>query len=240
MRERHPSHPLSVQIQWLIQKVKQSELDIEREKASSFFRDPAQSKRQNPPNLRDETLPTLLSVLEKYSSQKPDDEAAAVPTRKALSTLFSSQNPLRFLETSRPKFQRNPSLDPLLRFSEILFGEARRRRYLPRSRRPTTKPSPPSSPFLRNTLRRSPTTTLLCPHEEEKSRSQSFLSSLQSSTTYWAMNNSTPTTDSQIQVYQASFMPVFNKFDVGFFVFPVTGLMWVFNYFFSFSFFFGI
>ncbi|KAJ8639495.1 hypothetical protein MRB53_016189 [Persea americana] len=45
--------------------------------------------------------------------------------------------------------------------------------------------SRPSSqkPFLvkpKNTLRRSPTTTLPSPHEEEKSRSQSLLSSLQS------------------------------------------------------------
>ncbi|KAJ8641942.1 hypothetical protein MRB53_018636 [Persea americana] len=57
---------------------------------------------------------------------------------------------------------------------------------------------------FQNNLRRSPTTTLPCPQEEKKSRSQSFLSSLQSSTTYWAMDNSTPTTDSQIQVYQES------------------------------------
>ncbi|XXG62316.1 hypothetical protein AAC387_Pa05g0693 [Persea americana] len=66
------------------------------------------------------------------------------------------------------------------------------------------KPSPTFSLFLRNTLRRSPKTTLPSPHEEEKSRSQSFLSSLQSSITYWAMDYSMPTTDSQIQVYQES------------------------------------
>ncbi|XXG83204.1 hypothetical protein AAC387_Pa10g1009 [Persea americana] len=205
MRERHPSHPLSVQIQWLIQKVKQSELDIEREKASSFFRDPAQSKRQNPPNLRDETLPTLLSVLEKYSSQKPDDEAAAVPTRKALSTLFSSQNPLRFLETSRPKFQRNPSLDPLLRFLETLFGEARR--WLPSSIKKTDDEALSTlfSIFEKYSLDK-PDDDAAVPARRREVSIAIFQSSLQSSTTCWAMDYSTPTTSSQIQVYQILFI----------------------------------
>ncbi|KAJ8639496.1 hypothetical protein MRB53_016190 [Persea americana] len=95
----------------------------------------AQSQRQNPPNLRGETLSTLLSVRENYSSQKPDDEAAA------LSTLF---------------FNRN-SLHPLLQSKPTSFF----RDILPKI---STKPfSRPSSPFLRNPFWGSLKTTLPSP-----------------------------------------------------------------------------
>ncbi|KAJ8627274.1 hypothetical protein MRB53_020581 [Persea americana] len=113
----------------------------EREKASSFFRDPAQSERQNPLNLRDETLSTLLSVLEKYSLQKPDDEAVTVPAREALSTLFSNRNPLHRLLQSKPdSFFRD--IPPKISMKPF---------------------SGPSSPFLRNPFWRSPTTMLPSP-----------------------------------------------------------------------------
>ncbi|XXG51248.1 hypothetical protein AAC387_Pa02g5063 [Persea americana] len=170
------------------------------------------------------TLFSLLSVLENCSSQKPDGEAAALSTlfsnRRHLHPLLQSK-PTSFFRDILPKIStKRPTLDPVLRFSETIFGEARRRRCLPRSGRPTTKPSPSSSLFLRNTLRRtlpcpheeeksrsqSFPTTLPCPHKDEKSQSQSFPSSLQSSTTYWAMDYSTPTMDSQIRLYLVLFI----------------------------------
>ncbi|KAJ8622096.1 hypothetical protein MRB53_030625 [Persea americana] len=82
----------------------------------------------------------------------------------------------------------------MIRYLKALFGAARRRHCRARSRRGVS-----SSPFDAKPKRDrnlSCVTTLV------------HSSSLQSSTTYKTMDYSTPTTDSSIQVYKVSFMPV--------------------------------